>query len=204
MQIIPTTNPQVDYLDVEKRLEQIKDLSAWIQIDVTDGILVRPATFPLEILSKPSVNLDHNIFDIHLMVKDPINWINKCIFVEATRIIGQVESMPDRERFISAVKDNGCEAGLAFDVDTPIDDNIPAETDLILIMGRKMGFAPAPFDDQIYDKIKLAKSFGKTVAIDGGASLDNFEKLKEVGVDIIYSYHNYFDLRNYDLDHSWN
>lgn len=196
MQIIPTTNPQTNYLEVEKRLEKIKDLSAWIQIDVTDGILVKPPTFPLELLKKPAINLDKNIFDIHLMVKNPINWINKCLFIEATRIIGQVEMMDDREKFITVVKNNGCEAGLAFDVDTPI-DNIPSETDLILIMGRKMGFDPTPLDEKIYQKIKDAKKFGKLVALDGGASMDNFEKLKDSGLDILYSYHNYFDLLNY-------
>ena len=199
MQIIPTTNPQVDFLDVEKRLEQIKDISAWIQIDVADGILVKPATFPLEILSKPSINLDHNLFDIHLMVKEPINWLKKCQFIEASRIVGQVEIMSDPEKFISSIKDMGTEAGLAFDIDTPIVD-IPAETDLILIMGRKMGFTPETLDENIYDKIKQAKSFGKLVALDGGASLENFDKLKESGVDIIYSYHNYFDLINYGKD----
>ncbi|MFA7301450.1 MAG: hypothetical protein WC069_04015 [Candidatus Shapirobacteria bacterium] len=199
MQIIPTTNPQTNYLEVEKRLEKIKDLSAWIQIDVTDGILVKPPTFPLELLRKPSVNLDKNIFDVHLMVKNPINWINKCLFIEATRITAQVEMMEDREKFVTAVKDSGCEAGLSFDINTLI-DNIPAETDLILIMGRKMGFSPAPLDQKIYDKIKQAKSFGKLVALDGGASLENLDKLQAAGLDILYSYHNYFDLINYGQD----
>jgi len=67
-------------------------------------------------------------------------------------------------------------------------------------MGRKMGFTPETLDENIYDKIKQAKSFGKLVALDGGASLENFDKLKESGVDIIYSYHNYFDLINYGKD----
>ncbi len=196
MQIIPTINPQVNYLEVEKRLEKIKDLSAWIQIDVTDGILVSPPTFPLELLKKPAINLDKNIFDIHLMVKDPINWINKCLFIEATRITAQVEMMEDREKFVTTIKDSGCEAGLSFDVDTPI-TNIPAETDLILIMGRSMGFTPEILDAKIYDKIKQAKSFGKLVALDGGASTNNIDKLVDAGIDIIYSYHNYFDLINY-------
>lgn len=199
MQIIPTTNPQTNYLEVEKRLEKIKDLSAWIQIDVTDGILVSPPTFPLELLKKPAINLDKNIFDVHLMVKNPINWINKCLFIEATRIIGQVEMMEDREKFITAVKDNGCESGLAFNVDTPIDD-IPAETDLILIMGRKMGFEPAPFDENIYQRIKESKKFGKLIAIDGGVTINNLPLLIDSGVDIIYSYHNYFDILNYAND----
>jgi ribulose-phosphate 3-epimerase len=199
MQIIPTTNPQTNYLEAEKRLEKIKDLSAWIQIDVTDGILVKPPTFPLELLKKPAINLDKNIFDIHLMVKNPQNWINKCLFIEATRIVGQVEMMEDRVKFITAVKDSGCEAGLSFDVDTPI-TNIPPETDLILIMGRKMGYSPMPLDENIYQKIKLAKSFGKLVALDGGGGVENFDKLKNAGLDVLYSYHNYFDILNYAND----
>jgi ribulose-phosphate 3-epimerase len=199
MQIIPTTNPQTNFLEVEKRLEKIKDLSAWIQIDVTDGILVKPPTFPLELLKKPPINLDKNIFDVHLMVKNPINWINKCLFIEATRIVGQVEMMDDREKFITTIKDHGCEAGLSFDVDTKI-DNIPEETDLILIMGRKMGFNPFNLDDKIFEKIKIAKSFGKKVALDGGASIENIDKLIDSGLDIIYSYQNYFDLINYGKD----
>jgi ribulose-phosphate 3-epimerase len=199
MQIIPTTNPQTNYLEVEKRLEKIKDLSAWIQIDVTDGILVKPPTFPLELLSHPAIILDKNIFDIHLMVKNPINWINKCLFIEATRITAQVEMMEDREKFVTAVKDSGCEAGISFNVDTPI-DNIPAETDLIQIMGRSMGFTPAPFDQNLYDRIAISKKFGKLVAIDGGVSPQNFAKLEQAGVDIIYSYQNYFDLINYGKD----
>ena len=93
----------------------------------------------------------------------------------------------------------GAEAGLAFDIDTPIVD-IPDETDLILIMGRKMGFTQMLLDDTIYQKIKLAKSFGKLVALDGGGGVDNFDKLKNAGLDILYSYHNYFDILNYAND----
>lgn len=199
MQIIPTTNPQIDFLEVEKRLDQIKNLSAWIQIDVTDGVLAKPATFPLELISRSTLDFDHNIFDVHLMVKEPTNWINKCLFIEAARIIGQVEMMTDREKFVSSVKDHGLEAGLSFDIDTPVED-IPAETDLILLMGRKMGFAPAPLDEKIYQKIKDAKKFGKRVALDGGASLDNLEHLKDSGLDIVYSYQSYFDLFNNGKD----
>ena len=72
MQIIPTTNPQVDFNLVENRLSAIFELSAWIQIDITDGVLVRPATFPLELLKRASIDLSKNLFDIHLMVKEPM------------------------------------------------------------------------------------------------------------------------------------
>ena len=186
MEIIPTTNPQVDFAEFEKRLSQIKAYSSWIQVDVTDGILVKPPSFPLELLSRTDDNIDSNLFDIHLMVKEPINWIKKCVFVQASRIIGQVEMMSDREAFVTEVKNNGLEAGLAFDVDTPLDTKIPEETDLILLMGRKMGFEPMPLDDKFFSRLKYFKDLGLKVAIDGGVNPDNFQKIKDSGVDIIY------------------
>jgi len=194
MQIIPTTNPQVDFNRVEARLSSVKNLTTWIQIDVTDGVLVKPVSFPLELLNRSDLILEKNIFDIHLMVKNPINWLNKCLFIQASRVIGQVEAMSNREDFIKVVKDQGLEAGLAFDVDTPIDFKIPLDTDLILLMGRPMGFDPLPLDDRIFSKIKKLKDKKYKVAVDGGATPDNLPRLINAGVDIIYSGQYYLDL----------
>jgi len=196
MQIIPTTNPQVDFGRVEARLSSVKDTTTWIQIDVTDGVLVKPVSFPLELLNRSDLILEKNIFDIHLMVKNPINWINKCLHVQASRVIGQVEAMSNRETFISAVKDQGLEAGLAFDANTPLDFDIPLDTDLILLMGRSMGFDPLPLDDRIFAKIKKLKDKKYKVAIDGGATPDNLPQFISAGVDIIYSGQHYLDLIN--------
>jgi len=194
MEIIPTTNPHTDFNLFEKRLAEIKDLSAWFQIDVTDGVLVKPASFYLELLNSSYLDLEKNLFDIHLMVKEPINWLNKCFHIQASRITGQVELMSDREAFISSIKDRGLEAGLAFDVDTPLDIRIPKETDYLLLMGRHMGFDPQPFDPKTYDRIKFFKDLGFKVSIDGGVNPENFSKLKDSGVDIIYSGQYYLHL----------
>lgn len=198
MEIIPTTNPQIDFSQFEERLDKIKFSSSWVQVDVTDGVLVKPPTFPLELLSRTDANLENNLFEIHLMVKEPINWIKKCLFVQASRIIGQVEMMSDREVFVTEAKDNGLEVGLAFDLNTPLDLKIPEETDLILLMARPMGFEPLALDEKIYDRIKYFKDKNYKVAIDGGATLENISKLKNSGVDIIYSGQNYFELSNND------
>ena len=127
------------------------------------------------------------------MVKNPINWINKCIFAGASRIVGQVEMMEDREMFVKLIKDEGLEAGLAFDIETEI-DNIPQETDIILLMGRKAGFGIYPFNDRVLNKIDEAKKYGKMVAVDGGVNTDNIRLLEKAGVDIVYSEINYFNL----------
>jgi ribulose-phosphate 3-epimerase len=154
-------------------------------------------TFELELISKLDLKTDDILWDIHLMVKEPIDWIEKCLFIGANRITGQVEMMSDREKFVRTVKDEGLEVGLAFDIETAV-DNIPEETDEILLMGRKAGFEEHPLDERIFNKIKETKKFKKTIAIDGGVNLENIEKLKKSGVEIVYSEVSYFDLKNAD------
>jgi len=191
MEIIPTVLEK-GLISAENRFSQIKNLSSWIQIDVTDNVYVPGKSFELELVSKFE-QTNSTLWDIHLMVKEPINWIKKCLFIDATRIYGQVEMMSDREKFVTEVKNAGLEVGLAFNINTPI-NNIPAECDLILLMGRVAGFGTYPLDEKIYQKIIDAKKFGKKIALDGGVNPKNISKLKSSGLDIIYSGQSYLDL----------
>jgi len=193
MIIIPTTGLKKDFFEAEERIAAVKDSSRWIQIDVCDNVFGAGKTFELELINKLDFNTDDVLWDIHLMVKEPIEWIEKCLFVGANRIIGQVEMMADREKFVKTIKDEGLEAGLAFDIDTPV-NNIPEENDEILLMGRKAGFQQNPLDERIYKKIETAKQFKKGLAIDGGVTENNIVKLKKTGIDVVYSEINYFNL----------
>jgi ribulose-phosphate 3-epimerase len=189
MQIAPTILEK-DFNIAREKILKVKNLVDWIQLDVIDGQFTLGKTFELELINKIE-EIEGVLWETHLMVKDPIKWIEKSIFVNASRIIGHVEMMPDREAFIKKVKDEGVGAGLAFDVDTEI-DNIPQETDLILLMSRKVGFGNFPFDERIYERIKKAVDIrGKigsnfVIGIDGGVNETNIEKLENAGAEIGY------------------
>ncbi|MFA6007501.1 MAG: hypothetical protein WC784_02545 [Candidatus Shapirobacteria bacterium] len=198
MEIIPTILEKELSL-AEIRFSQIKNLYPWVQVDVTDNFLVPGKTFELELVPK----FEHTIstlWDIHLMVKEPLNWLKKCLFIDASRVYGQVEMMSDRQNFVTEAKNNGLEVGLAFDIETPLDSNIPSETDYILLMARHFGFNNSPFDQKIFDRIKFFKDKNLKVAVDGGITPDNFSKIKNSGADIIYSGHNYLNLVNEKTD----
>jgi len=197
MQIIPTIGLLTDIFEVEKRVREVKDFSHWIQVDVSDNKFTKGKTFELELLSKLDINTNNILWDIHLMVNEPINWIEKCMFVGASRIIGQVEMMEDREKFVNMIKNEGLEAGLAFDVETEIDD-IPKETDVILIMGRKAGFEHRDLDLNVFNRIDSAVKFKKLIGIDGGANKKYIDLLEKAGVNIVYSEKSYFELINAD------
>lgn len=190
MIVIPTILEK-DFALAEIKIKLIKDKSRWIQIDVIDGFFFDEKSFELELLNKIGKEIQNNLLDIHLMVKEPIKWIEKCNFVGANRIIGQVEKMSNRQKFIEEVKNMGLEAGLAFDTETEIEE-IPKETDLVLLMGRKSGFMMAKFDEKIYEKIKNLvklkenKKMDFEIGIDGGIDEEIIKKLKIAEVDIVY------------------
>lgn len=181
-----------------ERLERIYQNSSWVQIDVTDGEMVSGKSFEMEPLNKFEFN-EKMLWDIHLLVKEPIKWVEKCIFVGAARVIGQVEMMTNREEFVKKVKDEGMEAGIGFDIETEIRD-IPDEIDEVLLMSRKAGYMPTEIDNRVWGKIGILKKINCErerkflIAVDGGVNIDNVEKFREAGVDVVYSEASYFQL----------
>jgi ribulose-phosphate 3-epimerase len=179
MQVIPAILEK-EYQKAQEKIEKVKNNTNWIQIDVTDGFFCPGKTFELELLAK--LELDTTIlWDVHLMVKNPVNWIKKCIFMGASRVTAQVEMMKDREDFVKRVKDGGMDAGLAFDIDTPV-KNIPEETDLVLLLGRKAGFQKQDFDYKVFEKIPKDVDW----AIDGGIDWEALKSIKEKKAQIAY------------------
>ena len=188
--IIPTIFDK-DYREAEEKLEMIEGLVKWVQFDVTDNVFTLGKTFELELLNKFGVNTANFLYDIHLMVKDPIKWLEKCLFVNATRVIGQVEMMDNVEAFVKKSKDTGFETGIAYDWDTKIGE-IPQETDIVLLMGRKAGFENYELEEGIFEKIRILKQVKNDkamdfkIGVDGGINLKNIGKIKTAGADWIY------------------
>jgi len=184
------------------RLEKIYLTSRWAQIDVTDGEMVPGKSFEMEPLNKFEFS-EKMLWDIHLLVKEPIKWVEKCIFVGAARIIGQVEMMKDRIEFVNKIKGEGIEAGIGFDIETDVSD-VPEEIDMVLLMTRKAGYIPCEIDKRIWNKIETLKSINDQrerkflMAVDGGVNPDNIEKFREAGIDVVYSEGSYFQLINND------
>ena len=189
MQIVPTILEK-DFEIGREKILKVNSLVSWVQLDVIDGQFTPGKTFELELINSIE-GVEDILWETHLMVKDPIKWVEKSIFINTSRIIGHVEMMPDRDAFVKRVKDEGVEAGLAFDVNTEI-SNIPKETDLILLMSRKVGFGSFPFDEKIYDRIKEAVKIREQIksnfiiGIDGGVNEINIKRLEMAGAEIGY------------------
>ena len=99
--------------------------------------------------------------------------------------------MTSKEEFVNKVKNLGIEAGLAFDIDTEVEE-IPEETDLVLLLARKAGFEHFDFNEKIWEKIEKLKKIREEkqlefkIGVDGSVDETNIGKLNRVGVEIAY------------------
>lgn len=189
MQVIPTILEK-NFAEAERKILAVKNFAKWIQLDVIDGEFSFGKTFELELINKIE-QTENVLWDVHLMVKEPKNWINKCGYINASRIIGQVEMMADKDYFIKTIKDFGLESGLAYNISTDIGD-IPRETDMVLLLGREAGFDPKSFDNTVFEKIKKLKLIRQEkkldfkIGVDGGVNENNIEQLKKEGIEVAY------------------
>lgn len=187
VEIVPTILTR-DPIDLEGKIRKLEGLVERVQIDIIDGIFLPEKTVGLEAL----VNIETNLkIDIHLMVKDPEEWIERCLQAMADRVIGQVEMMENQEEFIEKVIGAGLEVGLAMDLSTPvsaISEETLTKLDLVLVLTRKAGFGNFPFEEKALEKVKFLRRAGGEylkICVDGGISEKNIQDCLKEGANIL-------------------
>lgn len=160
-----------------------------VQIDIIDGEYVDNKTIdPANI-----IGIDTNLsLDFHLMVKEPVNWIEKCANAGADRIIGQIELMSSQVEFVEKVAETGLYVGLAVDLETPItklDPVILNNLDAVLLMAVKAGWGGQEFDKRVIGKIKeldeirVRDNTPFKICVDGGETESVIDETHFAGAD---------------------
>ncbi len=188
MKIIPAilTNDLGELTSLENIAEGAVDR---IQIDVIDAKFAPNSTIDPAVLK--NINTILNL-DFHLMVKDPIEWIEHCVAGEKNRIIGQIEYMANQNEFIDTVLNSKSLPGLALDLPTPVDKldkEVLSKIDVILLMSVPAGFAGQEFNLDVWTKISQIIKIRKDsnlefkVCIDGGITKELINQMESQGVD---------------------
>lgn len=198
IKIIPSvlTANLVDAKDLIARLEGLVDS---VQIDIIDGVFADNKTIDPTLLAEVETSLE---YDFHLLVKDPLNWIEKCAGVGAQRIVAQVELMDDQAEFVAKVHELNIEVGLGLDLDTDVSkikEELLVEVDAVLLMSVPAGFGGQNFETKVFEKIewfknqraKMNSSF--VICDDGGVTLDNVDDVHFLGVDEVVVGRKLFD-----------
>lgn len=168
---------------IEKRIEQIKHFSNTIHIDLIDEKFSKTATFlDPKPFSKYSKDL---FFEVHLMVDNPLQYLESFAAFGFRRFLGHIEKMENLEEFVARGQLLG-EVGLAVDLETSIDKiTVPLDDlDEVLLMGVKAGASGQEFGPQTISKIKaLRQRTSIPIGVDGGVNDKTIVDIKNAGAD---------------------
>lgn len=164
----------------------------FVHIDVMDGSFVPNISFGFPIM-KSIRKLTDKVFDVHLMIDNPGNYIDDFIAAGADLITVHYEADRHIDRTINYIKSKGIMAGVALNPGTPVGvlKNLIASLDMVLIMSVNPGFGGQKFITYSLDKIKEVKELSREVnpelliQVDGGVGIGNAKEIIEAGANVL-------------------
>ncbi len=181
-----------DFSILKQEIDTVAEICDYIHIDVMDGNFVNNITFGPGLVKDIRKHYK-NIFDVHLMLTNPLQYIDSFSDAGADIITIHIECNSNIEETIAKIKSCNKKVGLAINPKTNVNklNNYLHEIDLILVMSVQPGFGGQKFDETVIDKInvlnslKEQKGYNYLIEVDGGVNDKTIDLLKAVKVDIV-------------------
>ena len=164
----------------------------WIHVDVMDGSFVPNFALGFPICKAIS-KLSQKELDIHLMIDNPANYIDRFASLNPLSISVHYEACRHLHKVITQIQSFKIKAGVALNPHTPVEFLKPIlpYIDYVCLMAVNPGFVGQQFIAATYQKMQDLKKLLATnpykisIQVDGGVNLSNIEKLVNAGADII-------------------
>lgn len=182
-----------DFANLAADIKEVERGGAdYIHVDVMDGHFVPNITIgPLVVDAiRPITQLP---LDVHLMIKNPDQYIQTFTDAGADIISVHVEACQHLHRTIHAIKERGIKAGVVINPATPVDMLYPIlpDVNMVLFMTVNPGFGGQTFIHNVLDKIKQVNQWRKELnldvefEVDGGINPTTAKLCVDAGVDVL-------------------
>ena len=163
-----------------------------IQFDVMDGVFVPNLTFGPDVIKsiRPHVKIP---FEVHLMVVEPDNLIDRYIDAGCEIVIVHAEACLHLHRTLKYINDAGAVAGVALNPHTPPEliNEVKDLLGLALVMTVNPGFGSQKYISSMEPKIKcvaeMLEGLDCDIEVDGGIGVETVSGAVQAGANVLVS-----------------
>lgn len=179
-EIVPGILEQ-DWDTIQRKIELVKPFAKTIHIDILDGKFANNTTF---LDPEPFKKYSQDIFfELHMMVEEPIQYLDSFAAAGFRRFIGHIEKMSDQVEFIAKAQFLG-EAGLYIDGPSELGELLVPFEDLDCIgvfTAAKAGHSGQPFEPLMLEKVKAIREQSSWISIEVDGGTNDKTIVKSVG-----------------------
>ena len=183
-----------DFKKLGEELETIDKAGAeYVHVDVMDGLFVKSISFGMPVIKSVRSATD-KVFDVHLMIEEPIRYIEDFVKAGADIITVHVEACQDVAATLKKIKEYNVKPAITLNPETPVKAIEPylSMVDMVLVMSVHPGFGGQKFIPESIQKVKEVKRLlidkgldNVDIEIDGGINAENLASVLEAGVNVV-------------------
>jgi ribulose-phosphate 3-epimerase len=163
-----------------------------IHVDIMDGHYVPNLTIGPPVV-KDLRRVCSLPMDVHLMIENPLQWIDAFTAAGADSLVVHAEACPHLMRAVQLIAAAGVSPGVAVNPGTPLSavEEVLPHVDLVLLMAVNPGFGGQQFIPGMLGKIRrmrdLISQLEKPIhlQVDGGVHAGNIREIYQAGADLV-------------------